>query len=122
MQGDEQAVDVKDRQRVQQHVVRGEAPGRVKGQGVGGQGAVAEHRPLGPARRAAGIDQGRQGVRVAGVNGARRFKRRGLRGQGQGVANHELGFCVLKKIGHLRLGVGRVQRGEDRTNAQAGQI
>ena len=57
VQGDEQAVHVEDRQRMQQHVARHEAPVGVQRLGVGGDVAMRDHGALGAAGGAGGVDQ-----------------------------------------------------------------
>jgi hypothetical protein len=59
---DEEPVDVKDRQSVEQHVARHEAPQLVQRARVALQIAVAQHRPLGAAGGARGVADGRDVV------------------------------------------------------------
>jgi len=122
VQGHEQAMDVEDGQGVQQDVVRREAPGLVQGQGVGRQGAVGEHGALGPARGSAGVDDGGQVVRRAGLDLQLRRKIRGARQEGLGVAQEEGRLGVPQEVVHLALGVGGVEGQEDRTDLQGGQV
>ena len=56
VKGDEQAVDMEDRQGMEQHILRRKAPEPVQLLGIGGQVAVAEHRPLGPSGGARRIE------------------------------------------------------------------
>jgi hypothetical protein len=77
---DEEAVHVEERQRVQQHVVRREAPGLDEREPVRREVAVREHRALRAARRAGRVDD--HGEVVAARIGNRvhgRFRRSGVR-------------------------------------------
>ncbi len=58
--GDEKAVGVEDRQRVQEHVVTGEAPGVDERPRVRGEVAVAQHGALGAPGRARGVEDRRE--------------------------------------------------------------
>jgi hypothetical protein len=67
--GHEQAVDVKQRQSMEQHVVRTPAPGLMQREGVRGKIAMRDHRAFRPAGGAGGIEQhgGIVGRNAAGV-------------------------------------------------------
>ena len=56
--GDEQAMGMEDGQRVDQHVVGGEAPELDERLGVGGEIVVGEHRALRAPGRARGVEDG----------------------------------------------------------------
>ena len=122
MEGHEQAVDMEDRQGVQQDVVRRKPPGFVQGQGVGGQGTVGQHGPLGASRRAAGVDDRGQVRRRAGLHPGVRVEGSRLCREGSGVLDEDSGLGVLQEIVHLRRRVGRVQGQEDRTGPQGRKI
>ena len=66
MQGDDQAMHVKDGQRVQQHIVAAPAPGFVQGGDIGGQIAMRDLRAFGAAGGAAGVEHHRGLVGVGG--------------------------------------------------------
>ena len=82
VRGDEQAVGVVDRQRMQQHVAVAEAPVVDQRQRIGGQVAVAEHRALRPAGGAGSVKDRGKIIRFAGHigkiggRGARRVHQR----------------------------------------------
>ena len=61
--GHEEAVNVVERQRVQQHVAAREAPGIDEGQCVARQVTVGEHCTFGATGRARGVNDRRQVVR-----------------------------------------------------------
>ena len=124
---------MEDRQRVQQHVVGREAPvPRPALRAFESEIVVGQHRALGAAGRARGVEDGGQIVgdadRVlefgrhilrggAAVQSAKRRRSRGclscLLPRLASVADEDGGLCVGKKIGNLRRGIGRVQRDKD---------
>jgi hypothetical protein len=145
--GDEQAVRMEDRQRVQEHVVPGEPPCLDKGPGVGKQVVLRQHSALrapGGARR---IEEGgevptlsRHGIEARGLPGClfrerpaavavqrlevraglRRDRRqRGLRGL---VADHEARLGVVDEIFDLVRRIGGIERQEDGAGLDAGRI
>jgi hypothetical protein len=139
--GDEQPVGVEHGKGVQQDVVGREAPGPVQRGGVRRQVAVAEHGALGPARGAAGVQDGGQvarfhwdvvellrlpgrglgqGARAGGVSGKHDRCPHGE--GGAGVAHEDRGVRVGDHVGHLLVAVGRVHGEEDGAGPEAGQV
>ena len=140
---------MEDRQRVQQPVVGGEAPGVAQGRRVGGEVAVAEHGALGAAGGARGVEDGREvvlaarHVDVAGRGGLRPWPSRlpspcsprvsdvrhaELRGQLRhrllelGPADEQGRLGVAQEVADLARGVGGVERQVDGAGAQAAEI
>ena len=88
--GHEQAVGVVDRQGMDEHVVRGEAPDILQGQCVRDEIVVRQHRSLGAARRARGIEDRSQIVSrpLHGLEGFRRIF--------GGIGQRSLTSCVQR--------------------------
>ena len=145
MHGDEQAVHVIDRQRVQQHVAAREAPGLDERQRIRRQIAVRERSALRPAGRARRVENCREVVRPrhhgfeSGGFGCRtvvqfaaavrvdRQHRRFVRDRRHGAkrfgpADDDARLCVVEK--ELELGplVARIERQIDESCAQAREI
>ncbi len=143
----EQAMRMKDRQGVQQHVLVGEPPRLGQHLCVGQQVAMGQHRPLGPARRARGIEKCRQivraprdrceliGLRIHQIGKAARpigiddHQRRAMRlrhrGQRLGAAairQQQLRRGIAHEIVDLGRRIGRVQRQKDRTRRHSPAI
>ena len=122
MQGDEQSVHVVDRQRVQQHVGGGEAPGVGQRLAVLAQRRVAQHRAFGSAGGAARVDERGQVLRRGPVHRLKRRKRGRLGGQGHRVGDEQRRFGVGDEVVDLGLGVGGVQRQEHGADRQRRQV
>ena len=150
--GHEQAVHVKDRQRVDQHVAallrRSPTPVFLQHHGVGQQVAVRQHGALAAAGGAAGVQDGRQVIGptlhrlllVAAMRGALQQAAAAVVVQREHVARASLkgdladpGEVAAAAHHHGRLGVadevldlgalvGRVQRQEGEARAQRGQV
>ncbi len=142
--GDEQAVDVIDRQRVQQHVATGETPGVDQRKRIAAEVPVRQHRALRAAGRARRVDDRREVVRPR-RDGVERFlpsgraieerafavterqdgrlrpqRRDGLRRFGPADDDARLG--VTEEIGELALLVARVERKVDEPGPQAAEV
>ena len=138
---------MKNRQSVQQHILRREAPMRRQCFGITGEIVMAEHRAFGAARGAGCIEQRRQiigparrigkfGGRSAGKIGQRAILLHAKRGEldmMRGAKGHGLlcplrcgdkqgGFSIAQKIIQLRAGIGRVERHEHRPRPHTGEI
>ena len=149
VQGDEQAVHVEDRQRMQQHVARHEAPVGVQRLGVGGDVAMRDHGALGAAGGAGGVDQrgeivgaARRPLRACGFclaascakvpepSAAMVSTERDLVGLGGALdLGDALGgdddhgrLGVADEIFELGSGVGGVERIEDGADLEGGQV
>jgi hypothetical protein len=145
---DEQAVRVEQRQRVQQDVGPGKAPGITQRRGVRPQVLDGQHRALGAARGAGRIQDRREVLHVPHDRPlqARRVRRPvgeaaaavGIQGQGMGgsgllrqrrdrilvlgPADHHARFRVGQEKLHFRRRVGGVQRQERAPGAERGEI
>ena len=145
--GDKQPMGVKDRQGVQQHIIRSKAPSLHQHLCVRQQIALGQHRPLGPACRARRVQDGGQIIPVTADRGetvwlplgqidqragAIRIQRLQLRpvpgghfGQrrGLGGAGDQQGRTrIADEIVHLGGGIGRVQRQKHQPGLHAGGI
>ena len=144
---DEEAVGVEDRQRVDQHVVRGEAPGVDQGPGVRDEVSVGQHRALGAAGGARGVEQrgqvvgrtlhrreslrgrvGRLGQAALALGVERderraRLPRRRLQSLAPArVADEQRRLGVADEVFDLGRGVAGVERQEDAARADGGEI
>ncbi len=152
MRGDEQAVDMEDRQRVDQHVAalgwRAPVPVVLERQRVREQVAVAQHRPLAAPGRAAGVEDRRQVValarrrRVGGAEMRRPLEQAAAavvaegedpgRSRGEGElggpdeilrrADEDGRFGIADEIGDLVALVGGVERQVDMAGAQHREV
>ena len=148
VQRHEQAVDMIDRQGVEQHVPRHPAPIAVQSQGVGRQVGVAQHRPLRPARRPRGIENRRQivvgaefdgrvdghidaalGQRTAVVGAEGEdvrhtdlFRRSPVFFVAPGSADQQVWLGVLHEVADLGGGIGGVEGNVDGAAPEAGEI
>ena len=148
MNGNEQTVDMKNRQRVNQHIALCPAPVVLQHLCIAQQIAVRQHRALAAARGAAGVQNRRQVISlthhdfmlVAAVGGAIQ-QRAGavvierkdmLRAGGKrqfaepaeigAAANHHRRLCIADEIVHLGTLVGGVQWQKHVAGAQGGQV
>ena len=144
----EQAMDMEDRQRVDQHVARAPAPIVLQDPGVAQQVGVAEHRALAAAGGAAGVeDRGQvvgascrrpvavgldrgalQQAAAAGVvegvdvRAAGREREPADPAEGCGRAHHHRRLGVADEVGHLVTLVGGVERQVDVAGPQHRQV
>ena len=144
----EKPVRMVDRQGVDEHVVRREAPVIDERFGVGIEIVVAEHGALGAPRRARRVEDGGEIVGAPVDIGERGRRGRALFGEGavvvraerldrahtgllshgqqrvapRGIAHEDRGAGVRQEVGNLVRRIGRVQRQEHRTGAHAGEI
>ena len=121
VQGHEQAVDVEQRQEVQQHVIRREAPAILEGQGIRGQIAVREHGSLRAPGRARGVDDRREvGFGALDLGAGRRLccgARRERPALPCGPERHDVRHAVPLRHGQQRL--EPVRRAHDYARARA---
>ena len=147
VRGHEKPVGVEDRQRVQQHVILGEAPMFGQRLGVRQQIVLRQHGAFGAPRGARGVEEGRKiltvavdGLEAVGLAGggvaeaarAIRVERQKLRaeslgdraqpGLALGPADHQRRAAVLDEIGQLVDGVAGVERQKDHPGLHAGGI
>ena len=148
MQRHEQAVHVKDGQRVQEHVAAMKTPGRHERQRIAAEIAVREHRALGAARGPGGIQDAREIVRRArhrhkafrtALCPVHQFAAVGVEREHHGLHGHVLGqrrhdaqglvaaeddprLGIVEKILELAALVRRVERQVDQSRPQAGEI
>ncbi len=145
--GHEQSVHVIDRQGVDQHVLLREAPGVDQRPGVGRQVGVGQHRPLGPAGGAGGVDDGGEIIVRAGDRlelrrldcsqfGERALARlvEGLDPRAReagdflhalarlGIADDQPRLGVPDEVADLRERIGRVEGQIDRPRPQRRQV
>ena len=139
---------MEERQHVQEHVAAAESPGRVQHPRVGVEVVVGEHRALGLAGGARGVEERREVVGLArhGVEGVGHRAARldqgavlsGAEGEGlaDGVAlaqpgdavrrlrprHHQPGLGVAEEVVELALGIRGVERQVDRARAQACEV
>jgi hypothetical protein len=140
-------MSVVDRQGVDQHVVRREAPSRNQGQGIRDEVVMGEHGPLGAPGCARGVEDGSQ-VTAASLHGLERFVGIGgriregalpvrierfdrgshLRGQlfnplavGR-IADDERGLGIADEVLQLRQRVGAVEGEVDGTGPDGGKV
>ena len=138
--GDEKPVGVKDRQRMQQHVRRRDAPPVHQRRRVRGEIAMGQHRALGLAGGAGGVEEGGEIVRPRPRRRRRRppgdqrrksafgvdeahlaCDRRRAVGQRRGD-RHRRRIDVGEQIGELRRRVVGVERRIDEAGEEAGEI
>ena len=86
---DEQAMDMKQRQRVQQYIVGPKSPQPMQRRGVGRQIAVSQHGALRFSGGAGGVENGGDIVGRPWLNRGEWRRRRGLGGQGAIAARAE---------------------------------
>ncbi len=114
-----QRVHVKQREREQQAIGSGDAPGVEQGPRVHGKIAARQDRTLGSSCGAGGVDQ--RGGRVLGQFGKRR-RRCWRRELGQFMGRDEpLRFRVRQNVRHLAIAIQHVDRYEDRAQLAAGE-
>ena len=129
--GHEQAVDVKDRQGMQQHVSGGELPQGGQRRGIRQKVVLRQHRPFGAACGARGVKQGGKIIGAAGGRDevvrcglgqtaraiciqrkphAARRRAAGQSGFSRGVADQNARGGIGQKIRDLGIGIAGVQR------------
>ena len=136
----EQAVHVKDRQRVEQHVVIAPAPGVAEGLGVARQVAVGQHRAFRAPGRAGGVDdRGEVSRGPFGYPRDRASRTHGIRerpaprsiqsgdrdtrsDRGSRTRHEQRGFRVRQEVLHLPRRVGRVERHVNSPCLQAAEV
>ena len=143
VQGDEQAMHMEQRQGVQQHVVVPPAPTPAQGFGIGANVVVGQHRALGAARGAGGVNQGGQVIaialghvkaglgRVHGLHEASTVAAQRQHGpatllirrvRAHRIPHEQPRFRVSKKVRHFSGSVSRIERHIDTSCLKSCQV
>ena len=139
MYRDEKTMHMKDRQRMNEAVLRRELPKVHQCLGIGQKIAVAEHRALRLSGRTRGVNNGRKvtplprhrgrfGVCEGGKKCGKRTNAESALAQALEqrhrvcATDSEYRLCVLDKIGQLGLRVINIERQIDATRAQASEV